>query len=416
MTFRSSDRARERALAELTREAAETPMPELDWARIESRVLGACDIAPPSSKASAQKAAPPRRPSWVSSPWPIALAAAAVATLIYGTAEMRAPRAPSGGSAQLTLPSPPAGEFSSLAVGEVAETGGAAAVYDRPGPVRLTLAPNSRSVVVANDFREGPRGGITLALARGSIHAAVTQHSDGEIFAVEVEQTRVAAHGTAYSVTREANRLVVDVAEGTVAIGPVGHRGATHGWLLTAPARAAFSLDGARQATWLEATPPVAVGSVREPTAVPALPVAQGSNARPPRPALPTTRGEPASIAKNEESADSAERNAPTWGYGVSASGGDASDRETAAIATILRQLESCYEKQIGAGAVQFSVESSLLLTLTPSGAIREGVFTPPLSPTLMTCADKAIGAAHFPSGDGERRVRIPVHLARAGH
>ena len=36
---------------------------------------------------------------------------------------------------------------------------------------------------------------------------------------------------------------------------------------------------------------------------------------------------------------------------------------------------------------------------ISPSGAIREGVFMPPLSPTLMSCADKAIGARPFSAG-----------------
>jgi hypothetical protein len=415
MTLRPSDRARERALAELTREAAETPMPELDWDRLEARVLSACDVETPASKATPPKPAA-RRPSWVSSPWPIGIAAAAAAALVYGATEMRAPRPARQVDAHFTLPAPPIGEFASLDVGEVAETAGTAAVYDRPGPVRLTLAPNSRAIVVANDLREGPRGGITLALSRGSIHAAVTQHSDGEIFAVEVDQTRVAAHGTAYSVTREAGRLVVDISEGTVAIGPVGHRGATHGWLLTAPARAAFSLDGARQATWLEATPPVAVAAAPERAPEPAARAAAGARTAS-RLAPSAPRGEPHSVAKIDESATSAGPGASTWGEGVSAaSGRDAAEREAAAIAAIVQKLESCYERQIGAGAVQFSVESSLVLTLAPSGAIREGIFTPPLSPTLMSCADKAIGAAHFPSGDAERQVRIPVHLVRAPH
>jgi hypothetical protein len=37
----------------------------------------------------------------------------------------------------------------------------------------------------------------------------------------------------------------------------------------------------------------------------------------------------------------------------------------------------------------------------------------PPLSPTLMSCADKAIGAAHFPRGEAPRHIKVPVQLSR---
>ena len=72
-----------------------------------------------------------------------------------------------------------------------------------------------------------------------------------EAFAVEVGGTRVAVHGTAFSVKREGDRVLVDVVHGTVAVGPVGHVGATTGHLLVGPSRASFSLDGGRTARLL---------------------------------------------------------------------------------------------------------------------------------------------------------------------
>lgn len=416
MTFRSSDRAREKALAELTREAADAPMPELDWDRMESRILAATEIEPasPTASRSAIKERVRRVPTFASTPWSIAVAAAAAAMLIYGTTAMRAPSTSRDVHAQLTSPEPPIAGFTSLSVGEVVETGTSGVVYDRPGPVRLTLAPNSRASVVANDYREGPRGGISVALERGSIHAAVTQKSDGEIFAVEVEKTRIAAHGTAFRVTREADRVVVDITEGAVAIGPIGHRHATHGWLLSAPARAAFSLDGARQATWLEAAPPVAIAAAEEPASEPPSPVAVSSSTRAKRVATASPpRSEPPVVSKNDNTTSGAPVHGSTWGEGANVDGSDPIEQEAAATAAILRKLAACYEKQVSADSVRFSVESSLSLTLAPNGAIREGVFTPPLSPTLMNCADKAVGEAHFPGGDSVREVRIPVRLGR---
>jgi hypothetical protein len=323
--------------------------------------------------------------------------------------------------APITSSRPPVAGFSSLDVGEVAETGVHGEVYNRPGPVSFALAPHSRIEVVANDFEEGPKGGITFALARGSILASVTQHSEGEIFAVEVEHTRIAAHGTSFSVTREGDRVIVEVTQGSVAVGPIGRRGSTHGWLVAANDRAAFSLDGAREATWLgPETPPPPVAAV-EPSVE--LPPTASSDVLAPR-----AKHSPTTLATSSMRADAVAASTKSeiltvagaapkvvaWGEGTNLEGRDASEQEAAAMSAIVRQLEACYEQQVGASGVRVSVESSLRLTLLPSGAIREGVFTPPLSPTLMSCANQAIGTAHFPKGEAARQIRIPVQLSRA--
>jgi hypothetical protein len=57
-------------------------------------------------------------------------------------------------------------------------------------------------------------------------------------------------------------------------------------------------------------------------------------------------------------------------------------------------------------------VESSLKLTILPDGAVREGVFDPPLSPMLMSCASEAIGRVRFPGGAAMYRVDVPVRLS----
>jgi len=272
---------------------------------------------------------------------------------------------------------------------------------------------------VANDFEEGPKGGITFALARGSIQVSVTQHSEGEIFAVEVEGTRIAAHGTAFTVTREADRVIVDVTEGSVAVGPVGHRGSTHGWLVVAPDRAAFSLDGGREAIWLGPAASHAQAVVERSTEPPVATASDVLARRAKRAAsapLSSARVDAAGAPTKVESMASAGHASKitAWGEGSALETRDPNEQEVSEAATIVRQLETCYEKQVSAFGVRFSVESSLQLTVLPSGAIREGVFTPPLSPTLMSCADKAIVAAHFPRGETARQVRIPVQLSRA--
>src|SRR5205085_6851243 len=94
-------------------------------------------------------------------------------------------------------------------------------------------------------------GALTIELAYGSVHADVVPRAEGEAFAVEIEHTRVAVHGTSFTVSREGDRVVVEVAHGSVAVGPTGHPGSTQGWLLVGPDQASFSLDGARDAEWL---------------------------------------------------------------------------------------------------------------------------------------------------------------------
>jgi len=88
-------------------------------------------------------------------------------------------------------------------------------------------------------------------------------------------------------------------------------------------------------------------------------------------------------------------------------------ERPGDAPAAILKGLEACYERQVSSLGVRFSIQSSLILTVLPNGTVREGVFTPPLSPTLMSCAREAISAAHFPHGESITQISVPVRLSQ---
>jgi len=168
MSPRPSDQACEKALAALTREAADQPLPELDWGRIEAAVLAGGATAPAPFAATAARVSSVRwtasPPTWASTPWPVAIAAAAAAALIYGgpSGAIRAPLERQEARAAVTQHAP-AANLSALEVGDVAETGVRTAVYDKPGVVSFALAPNSRIEVVANDIEEQRAGGITVA-------------------------------------------------------------------------------------------------------------------------------------------------------------------------------------------------------------------------------------------------------------
>ncbi|MEI9949618.1 MAG: FecR domain-containing protein [Pseudomonadota bacterium] len=64
-----------------------------------------------------------------------------------------------------------------------------------------------------------------------------------ETFAVEVGGTRVAVHGTAFRVERVAERVQVEVSEGTVAVEASGTH-SSPAFLLRRNSRGTFALDG----------------------------------------------------------------------------------------------------------------------------------------------------------------------------
>ena len=103
-----------------------------------------------------------------------------------------------------------------------------------------------------------PASGHTLELERGSVQAEVVPRAPAEglveAFAVEVGQTRVAVHGTSFTVTRLADGVLVDVEHGAVAIGPTSHHGDTTGHLLVGPSRAIFSTRGGSVARFVPRT------------------------------------------------------------------------------------------------------------------------------------------------------------------
>lgn len=144
-------------------------------------------------------------------------------------------------------------ELSRLRAGTAVETGDAPVVFTRVGVVRWELAPHSRAVVLRSGARSGV--GMVVSLERGALRAEVEPRDADEglveAFAVEAGGTRVAVHGTVFSVARGDEKLVVDVERGVVAVGPAGHRGVTAGYSLVGPARASFSLDGGATARFL---------------------------------------------------------------------------------------------------------------------------------------------------------------------
>ncbi|MEI2708311.1 MAG: FecR domain-containing protein [Chitinophagaceae bacterium] len=144
--------------------------------------------------------------------------------------------------------------------------------------------------------------GHVVRLERGSLRVEVqpdlAKQGLVDVLAVEVGDTRVAVHGTAFTVSVREGEVVVEVEHGVVTVGPTGQRGATTGYQLPAGSRAAFSLDGGKRARWLAPTSksapePVAAANMPAPDAAPALSVAP--NVAPPSDDVPSMMDPPAS-------------------------------------------------------------------------------------------------------------------------
>lgn len=418
-----------RALRVMVEELRAEPPPELPWDAVEQRLLARID-----GEAGSARRAPGR--NWGDSPLSRVLgfvaAAAAVALGVASSTDSGevavaprpvAVRADAASVAAAAQPLPAgARDLRSLQAGDVIEARAEAVTFARGGLCAWTLAPGS--VARVRSMGERSSGvGHTITLERGSIRAEVTPRDPAEglveAFAVEVSGTRVAVHGTAFSVTIGDGHAVVDVEHGAVAVGPVGHVGATTGHLLVGPTRASFSLDGGRTARLLPRAvtvgAPVAVAAPVAPLpgapvapspvapgesppeaphhAAPHAPLANAANAaQPVAVAHPAAPAQPARPHVEPEATAAPPPAAPP----------------PLTVATVRARLDRCFRSthEVGSSSVEMSVSSTLRLQINPDGSVRSARFDPPLKPELVACAGTAI-AGRFAEGGGN--LDIPV-------
>ncbi len=240
---------RKPTLSELVREAREERVPDVDWGKIEEPLFAR--VAEEARVRAAVEKYEGKRRTWVTAG--VVLAIAASVPLFYAgtrdatldvTAEARAP---SGGEMSWKDPNAQAhvtrggvahdataGE--SLAEGDVLEPKSGRVVFARTEPTGVTwdAEDNARVEVRAT------RGTLILALTRGAVEAQVAPVANGEAFAVDVDGTRVAVHGTHLRVARDGARATVDLREGVISIGLPPRSGSTYGDLVTAPAHVEF--------------------------------------------------------------------------------------------------------------------------------------------------------------------------------
>jgi hypothetical protein len=345
--------------------------------------------------------------------------AAAAAMLALGVTSMTGshgePRAAAVASRVVDLSAAPASadgerDLLSLREGDIIEATSAPVRFGHEGALAWTLEPGGRVQVRAM----GKAGvGHVVALERGSIRAEVTPRdaSEGmvEAFAVEVDQTRVAVHGTAFSVRREGDQVLVDVEHGSVAVGPRGNAGITTGHLLVGPRRASFSLDGGRSARLLDRAP--MAGDAPASGQVAALaPVAQPAQLHAPAPTLAAPaadlRTAPAGHLAALEPAHLAapEVPAPPAPPPVAAP----APLPTLTVAGVQSQLDQCFNRVYSGGStsVKVSVSADVSLVLEADGRVQAVRFNPPLEPAFQQCAVAFFGRS-FP--EGGKTVKIPI-------
>jgi hypothetical protein len=247
---------------------------------------------------------------------------------------------------------------------------------DHSGRATWTLAPNSSALLAERNER------IIVQLERGSVLSEVVPNPKPETFVVEAAQARVAVHGTVFRVSLEGGRVIVQVREGTVAVGP---RGGVPAFFLKAPAHGDFAADG--RSGSIDGRP-LGESSERRAEPLKLLPLRAPSAA--PLPSLLSPL--PSAELPLEPSIN---------------------DIETG-ISRIVDATTDCFSRYTkSAEGVQITVRTALSLQIADSGAVSDVDFQPPLSPEAEECAAASISPVTFPPSKQGAKVTRMLELKR---
>ncbi|HVK67639.1 MAG TPA: FecR domain-containing protein [Polyangium sp.] len=397
-----------RALEVMRGALADERPPTLPWDAIEQKLHARIDQ---DEQARASRALPRiGRGARIG----LALCAAAAAVIAVASFGARSKNeAPAGFAVRWRAPETiaflPGSEFERdlalLRIGDGVEAGEAPLTLVQRGIVRVTLAPGARATVVAAATEAGDA--LVLSLERGSLRADVTPRKTSaglvETFAVDVGRTRVAAHGTAFTVVRGSDDVLVDLEHGAVAVGPAGRPGTTTGRLLVGRARASFSLDGGEIARMLpvDDAPPAPPAPVETtPPPKPAIAPPPPSVAERPLPHVPDRPGAPPAPPAPVE-APSVVPEAPP------------APAPVLTRASVHAGLSGCFETHYRGGdpSVRLSVAATVNVSLDAEGAVSSVRFDPPLEPRFMQCVFASLRPGKFVGTSGP--VSVPFQLGQ---
>jgi ferric-dicitrate binding protein FerR (iron transport regulator) len=358
----SAEDPREAVLRRLVRDARAEPPPEIDWSGAEERLLRRAQ-RPASTEA---------RPSYATAWGALAIAAAAAIWLVGQRAHHSVTRSP---PAIIEATEPLRRNGDALALGSRVETAGREVSVDHAGRATWTLAPNSSALLAGRGER------ITVHLEHGSVLSEVVPNPKPETFIVEAAGARIAVHGTVFRVSLEGGRVIVQVREGTVAVGPLG---GVPAFFLKAPAHGDFAVDG--RSGSIDGRP---LGESKERRAEPLKLTPLRSSAGP-------ISSAPSSIASAELP------NEPSI-----------NDIEVG-IARIVDATSDCFAHHTqSAEGVQITVRTALSLKIQSSGGVADVDFQPPLSPDAEECAAASISQVTFAASKQGAKVTRMLELKR---
>jgi hypothetical protein len=315
-------------------------------------------------------------------------------------------------------------DLAALQSGDSIEAKDGAVTFADADKVRWTLAAGSKLTVRSPLPSSGV--GHVVKLERGSLRVEVrpdlVQKGLVDVLAVEVGNTRVAVHGTAFTVTLRNGEVLVDVEHGVVTVGPTGQRGATTGYQLPAGSRAAFSLDGGRRARFLrkdeDVAPPQPVAAVR--ATAPDVAIAPAAPSATPEPAPaddvpsmtdppPAHKGSSSPLASNapaqpapQAQPEPAPRAQPEPPKAV---------MNTAGVQAGLKRCFVQAHPNVGIGGATLTASSTFLLHIRADGSVESAQFNPPL-PSIQGCAAFVYGGK-FASASAGYTLSIPVSLSQ---
>lgn len=356
----SSVRNRSDALTRALDDARGSQPAEMDWTKVEARLLSQLEREPARERSL--------RP-WLGAAAALAGIAAAVALVFGAPSETGVPSAGLARHARSPVTVAPvnvAGE--ALLVGKRFVAGPEGMLVRQPGLVAWRLAPESSAEIKALE------PAVVVQLQSGRLHAEVVPSARPESFVVEVGALRVAVHGTVFSVLREGDDAIVEVREGTVAVGKTGQPATV---LLKGPASARFKASGAGTGQYKNQRGRVI--DLRK-------------------------RGAPVASASSDAPPDVAPelQNQPTF------------DEVEEGLAETEAVLKKCLAQHVSQGhAVKFSLKTRATMFVTPSGELGEYRFQPPLNPAMSGCVQEGLLGVRFaPSASGAHVIR-DLEIAR---
>jgi hypothetical protein len=363
------------AMRRVVRELRSEEAPELDWERIEGELFEKLE----REKAVPIVAARPRSRLFAG-----IAAAAAIAAGSFGVYRLAsAPEPPLAAPAPRPVPAPELRpsvvDGNRLAAGAGVRTDQDEVRVEHAGGT-WTLEPQGSAVLVRT------ADPLVIRLDSGAILAHVVPAKTVESFVIEVGKMRVAVHGTVFRVERRGAEALVEVSEGAVAVGATTDE-AARGWLLRAPARGKFTLDGKsgtvedlRGARVPLRTRP---GSRILPEIAPTLaPEASVSSPEPPPPSV------------SAELVPAAPAELPSKPSIVELEDG---------ISRLIDAVNGCFAQHTHTGGdMRITAKSSVTLLIAPDGRITSQRFAPPLAPTVQRCSSLKLAELRFaPSKEG---------------